>query len=753
MGTLATLAGVLLAMWIGVIHSPVATERDVTWLVPVQLIGPLAAAVLCALASRTSVGTDRQAWARFGWASAIYAVGNLSYAYFGIFGPDLPFPSVPELAFFIMAGLFASGLSRYGQLSDRIKNVQLYNFLLLYGAVTVAFLFLLHDAISASTLTPFATVVAFSYPALWFSIFAFGAASLILYDLNERTFPFVLILLAILLEAIADLRYALDLIAGTFEHGGTASLLWAFSAFLICCAAVEQMVLPRSVRQSGALKRQFVERHKVQASIPAIAIGVILMAGSASGAFGTGIYQVFSAMLAVAFAAVAGLREYAIIRTQRALRVAAEHAAHHDLLTGLANRLMFQKQLQCGARQDQPTAVVLLGLDKFKDINDALGHPIGDAVLRGVADRLTRAAPQSTLLARLGGDEFALLLSGSAADGPLTELVQRLSDAVRAPSMVENNAISVSTSIGVAMSENGGDRDLLLKNADIALYVAKGVGPGSNCFYEPAMEHDLLERQALRNDLAGALDRNEFELHYQPILDYQSGQVSCLEALLRWRHPSRGMVPPSAFIPAAEEGGLIASIGEWVLRTACQEAARWPGSVSVAVNLSTRQFSDADLPEIVADALLASGLDANRLELEITESVLLQDSDQSLSILEEFRRMGIRVALDDFGTGYSSLAYLQKFQFNKIKIDRSFVSGLETSGESRAIVNAVISLGRSLGMRVTAEGIETPEQFRFLSEGCDEAQGFFLSRPVPASQIPALLGTLTNEAAQRRRRT
>jgi diguanylate cyclase (GGDEF)-like protein len=438
------------------------------------------------------------------------------------------------------------------------------------------------------------------------------------------------------------------------------------------------------------------------------------------------------------------------ISEQRRIREEMRHMAQHDALTGLANRSLFNQRLADALAGDDNVAVLLLDLDHFKEVNDTLGHDVGDAVLLGTAQRLRTSFDSRATVARLGGDEFAAIITGYRNVAEMRALARRVIDATNKPHNVSGETVLVGSSAGISLS---GSRDAgrLLKEADIALYAAKGDMRGAFRFFEPAMETGLIERQALRADLRVGLERGEFELYYQPIIDLKRGLISGFEALLRWRHPRHGMISPDLFIPLAEETGLILDIGDWVLHTACAEAATWPGDISVAVNLSTRQFRDNTLVDVVAHALDRSGLSPARLELEITESVLLVDSLANLATLRRLREMDIRIALDDFGTGYSSLGYLQRFAFSKIKIDRSFTSGLPQSEESQAIVRAIVGLGRSLGMRVTAEGVENAAQLDWIRAGCDEAQGYFLSKPVPKSAVPGLIEEFSDRTTERAR--
>jgi diguanylate cyclase (GGDEF)-like protein/PAS domain S-box-containing protein len=421
------------------------------------------------------------------------------------------------------------------------------------------------------------------------------------------------------------------------------------------------------------------------------------------------------------------------------------HMAHHDALTNLPNRTLFRDQLELALRRTtrgERVAVFCIDLDNFKDVNDSLGHPIGDGLLKEVAQRLSKSIREGDTVARLGGDEFAIVQIGSELQvSEATALARRLVEVVGAPYLIQGHQVTIGTSIGISVAPgDGSDPDQLLKNADMALYRAKADGRGTYRFFETEMDAKAQARRALELELRAALLRGEFEIYYQPIHDLNGDQIVCFEALVRWNHPLRGLIPPADFISIAEETGLIIPIGDWVLRTACADAVRWSRGVRVAVNLSPAQFKSREFVTSVMAALYASGLAAGRLELEITESVLLQDSEATLATLHKLRGLGVRISMDDFGTGYSSLSYLRSFPFDKIKIDRSFVHELATRGDSMAIVRAVTGLGKSLGICTTAEGVETREQLALLrSEGCNEVQGFLFSPPRPAAEVEKML--------------
>jgi diguanylate cyclase (GGDEF)-like protein len=421
--------------------------------------------------------------------------------------------------------------------------------------------------------------------------------------------------------------------------------------------------------------------------------------------------------------------------------------AHHDPLTRLPNRILFHDRvLQALKLLDRGSrfALFFLDLDHFKQVNDTLGHPVGDGLLQQVADRLGACVRDGDTVARLGGDEFAMLLPGIDSTEDAGHLAGRIIEAIGQPYEVAGNAVNISTSIGIAFAPNdGGYPDMLLRNADMALYRAKMNERGSSCFFETAMDVALQARRTLELDMRRAIIEHEFELYYQPLVNVKTGTVSGFEALIRWQHPVSGTISPSVFVPIAEETGLIVPLGQWILRQACLDAMAWPVNLKVAVNLSSVQFRDQNLVDTVREALELTGLAARKLELEITETVLLNDSEATLATLHRLRDLGVRFSMDDFGTGYSSMSYLRSFPFDKIKIDQSFVRGLPDNPESIAIVRAVIGLSHSLGMSVTAEGVESHEQAAQLArEACTELQGFLFSEPLRAAEIPDLLERL-----------
>jgi len=428
------------------------------------------------------------------------------------------------------------------------------------------------------------------------------------------------------------------------------------------------------------------------------------------------------------------------ITEQRQSEVKIEYMAHHDSLTDLANRVLLNDRLE-QALGRIPHGIMIavhhLDLDQFKAVNDTFGHPCGDRLLRIVAERLRGLVGKADTIARMGGDEFVIVQAAIADPADATALAQRVIEGLSEPYDIDGHQAVIGVSIGISVGPgDGSSPDRLLRNADLALYRAKSDGRGTFRFFEPVMDLQMHTRRVMEQDLRKALPSGEFELHYQPVVNLASNAISGFEALVRWNHPTKGMISPADFIPLAEEIGFIVPMGEWIIRQACATAARWPDQLHVAVNISAIQFRSPGLMQVIVDALAASGLAPTRLEIEITETVLLNNKEATLDLLHQLRALGIRIAMDDFGTGYSSLTYLQSFPFDKIKIDRSFVKNITENSSSLNIVRAVAALANGMGMTATAEGVETAEQLDSIaSEGCTEMQGFLFSRPLPGAEI------------------
>jgi diguanylate cyclase (GGDEF)-like protein/PAS domain S-box-containing protein len=426
--------------------------------------------------------------------------------------------------------------------------------------------------------------------------------------------------------------------------------------------------------------------------------------------------------------------------------------AHYDALTDLPNRVLFREQIEGELRKTsrgEQFALLYIDIDEFKGINDSLGHHVGDELLKTVAARLKSCMKETDLVARIGGDEFAVIQTAVGSVADVVEFVTQIHDLIRQPYQCLGHQLSTDASIGIALApQDGTNLDQLIKNADLAMYGAKADGRRTYRFFEPAMDARAKTRLTMEQDLRQALADGGFEIHYQPLVDLRHNNVTGCEALLRWRHPERGMISPAEFIPVAEDTGLINELGEWVLRTACAEAATWPNHIRIAVNVSPVQLKCPTVALKIAGALAASGMSPSRLELEITEAVLIRDDEAALAILHQFRAIGVRIALDDFGTGYSSLSYLKRFPFDKIKIDRCFVSDITEIDGSSAIVQAVVNIAAARDMTTTAEGVETQEQReRLRALGCTEMQGYLFSAARPGPEVRQLFGTLDTAAA------
>jgi len=430
------------------------------------------------------------------------------------------------------------------------------------------------------------------------------------------------------------------------------------------------------------------------------------------------------------------------------------YMAHHDGLTNLANRELYQERLrqalENGRAESTRVAVLCIDLDLFKNVNDSFGHPIGDRLLKMVAERLRSEVRGNNLVARLGGDEFAVILASGVSPNEASDYAAGLIKVLSASYDIDGIEVVIGASIGIALSPGDGETsEELMRNADMALYRAKSDGGGVHRFFEKEMDRQAQKRRDMELDLRRAFANGEFEVHYQPLVDIAADRISGFESLLRWRHPEKGMISPADFIPVAEDIGLIVALGEWVLREACTEAVKWPTDVKVAVNLSPMQFRSRNLVQVVVSALAHSGLSPLRLDLEITESVFLAETEANLAILHQLRELGVSISMDDFGTGYSSLSYLRSFPFDKIKIDRSFVKDLAQRSDCVAIVRAISGLGRSLNITTTAEGVETVDQLDWLrAEGCNEVQGFLFSAARPAAEIGQLLAKFGQRASQ-----
>jgi diguanylate cyclase (GGDEF)-like protein len=546
---------------------------------------------------------------------------------------------------------------------------------------------------------------------------------------------------------LKQLNSRIDIALNNMTHG--LCMFDADERLIVCNARYVQMyeLLGEDTLRGTPLAR--IEAHRAKIGTAAIANPEQVAAAAQGGQD----YSAFTQELmdgrtiAVSQRPMAGGGFVAVhedITDRRRAEAKISHLARHDLLTNLPNRILFREfveQAFAKTGAGRGFAILCLDLDHFKTVNDTLGHPVGDELLKLAAARLLSAVQSGDMVARIGGDEFAIVQTAVVRPEQCSELASRIVELLGRPFEVDGRPIEIGTSVGIAVApSDGANPDQLLKNADMALYLAKSDGRGTHRFFEREMDRRLQARHALEIDLRSAIANAEFELHYQPIIRLDDGRVSGFEALVRWRHPQRGLIPPNHFIPLAEETGLIVPLGEWVLRTACAQAARWSEPVSVAVNLSAAQFKGRNLVQIALSSLASAGLAPSRLDLEITESVLLQDEANTLATLHQLRGLGVRISMDDFGTGYSSLAYLRSFPFDKIKIDRSFVRDMPGRNESQAIIRAVTGLAQSLRISTVIEGIETEDQLKMAkAEGCDEAQGYLFSKPMPEAEVAEFL--------------
>jgi diguanylate cyclase (GGDEF)-like protein len=462
------------------------------------------------------------------------------------------------------------------------------------------------------------------------------------------------------------------------------------------------------------------------------------------------------ALVAIGLFSLFMFRHVRVVTTDLVTREAeATHLANHDTLSGLPNRAFFAERLEGELARleegQEGVALLYMDLDRFKEINDGHGHAAGDLLIRIVAKRLTGILRGSDTLARFGGDEFAILQTGVRSAHDCASLAHRVLEVIREPIELHGTQVFVGISIGIALApDNGRESDELMKQADVALYRAKHEGRNRYCFFELGMDETLRMRQIVEEDLRKAIDLGQLSLTYQPQFSADGRKILGVEALVRWEHPEHGLVSPADFVPIAEQRGVIGKLGEWVLRQACRDGRRWR-NITLAINVSPIQFRQKEFVPTVARIVEEEGMDPTRVELELTEGVLVEDADAAESAMMDLRALGLRFALDDFGTGYSSLIYLRRFAFDKIKIDRSFLESMETTGESAILVHSVVHLGRALGLTVTAEGVETPEQQRFLQAvGCHQLQGFLFCRPVPAEKIDELLGLVEEDGTIRR---
>jgi diguanylate cyclase (GGDEF)-like protein len=734
---------------------------------------PLVVAVACIRRALRLHGSLRLSWVLLGASSAAWGVGQAIWTLYETgLGREVPFPSWADAGYLAAVPLAAAGLLVMPAASQSMAGflrIVLDGVMVALALFCTSWILVLGPLFAAGGDNLLSTILSLAYPVgdvvtITMLIFALLRAR---HGGEAARQPLYLIGLGLTGIALADSGFVYLTSQTSYTSGSFIDIGWfAGFAVLLVAARRPERLLP-SVEPDHGLR--FVSSLWVPYTPVVIMAATVLLQHFRGEALdGTATFTAMAVLLLIVLRQVLTLREnLGLLRTledrvemrtaelrrreedRKRLQDELAHQAFHDSLTGLANRALFKdrvdhalKRLQ---RRRRPLAVFFLDLDRFKAINDSFGHASGDALLIAVSKRLSDCVRAEDTVARLGGDEFAVLVENLAGDAEVRIIADRVKEAFRDPIVIDGRELAVAASIGIALSEAGTETaDDLLRNADLAMYRAKAAGGGARQ-YAPEMHAGMIDRLELESDLRQALARDQLYLVYQPIVDLQTGRLSGAEALLRWQHPTRGVVSPAEFIPVAESSGMIVPIGEWVLRQACRDARRWDEirggeQLSVSVNLSGRQLQTSELPSVVPQALLEAGLAPGRLTLEMTESVLIDRNDETLALLHELRRIGVRLAIDDFGTGYSSLSYLHRFPVDVVKIDRSFIESLTGEADDTSLVGSIIRIGQGLRVSTVAEGIEDATQLAALQRlGCDNGQGYHFARPMSVSDFEAFI--------------
>jgi diguanylate cyclase (GGDEF)-like protein len=727
---------------------------------------PFVVAMACLLRGLRLRGSLRRFWILLGASAAAWGVGQTIWTLYETgLGREVPFPSWADAGYLAAVPLAVAALlvlPAAAQSMAGLLRIVLDGVMVALALFCTSWILVLGPLFAAGGDNLLSTILSLAYPVgdvvtITMLIFALLRAR---QGGEAARQPLYLIGLGLTGIALADSGFVYLTSQTSYTSGSFIDIGW-FAGFAVLFVAARRPERPVAAAEADRGLR-FVSSLSVPYTPVVIMATTVLFQHLRGEALdGTATFTAMAVLLLIVLRQVLTLREnLALVRNleerverrtadHRRLQEELAHQAFHDSLTGLANRALFKDRVEHALtrlqRRRRPLAVFFLDLDRFKAINDSFGHASGDALLIAVSRRLRDCVRAEDTVARLGGDEFAVLVENLAGDAEVRIVADRVKEAFRDPIVIDGRELAVAASIGIALSEAGAETaDDLLRNADLAMYRAKAAGGGARQ-YIPEMHAGMIERLELESDLRQALAREQLYLVYQPIVDLQTGRLSGAEALLRWQHPTRGVVSPADFIPVAESSGMIVPIGEWVLRQACRDARRWdeiPGgeALSVSVNLSGRQLQTSELPSVVPHALLEAGLAPGRLTLEMTESVLIDRSDEMLALLHELRRIGVRLAIDDFGTGYSSLSYLHRFPVDIVKVDRSFVESLTGEADEISLAESIIRIGQGLRVTTVAEGIEDTTQLEALQRlGCDHGQGYYFARPMSAADFEAYI--------------